>query len=918
MPDNLLSLKSRVSGSVNTTDQRLKAVQSAVESTNPQGELGKLQGTLVGHGSRGPVTGFVRLLNSSHGSQDLLLQSRGGWGMFWTSNRNRETAQALLTLAQREGIRDADLEAYLAGKIRSGDKINAQTLSGHLERALKAANEAGNQQLVNPPPPEGGQQSDGVRPSSQQLPLQDQPDLIQDSNQDPVAEQQLGEQPLPFQQPQPDAERPDPLIDRPLSNQLPSEQNPSVPADNDDQLTEPEQLNPSRLSLDSNRFVPYNYEIDPEGDLEQQWDFGRQNDEHRDSIFTDSGKLPRIVSYRPDDDSGLDPDPNLIPDPNPIPNPKPIPIPIPDTIDESYSQDDEIELKPQSDEIDQRKLHAAALRREFLQAAEKGLGDLSRKFSALEGERNALETNLEEFRQEWLEHVETASGALQFQRDAVAAEGFSKSAENLNAAILDLQGELLQASETLAKLQKEGEEVLAAEKLAPNPAEDQRVKNLLSFYDEWTTYFNKSLDAQKENTELLESLAVELQDLSDQTISEFNRVNSDRNSELQKLLTPLQRRLTRIETRVAELKEGQEDAIRRRNIGDLREANELMESRHIELKGSPGGEPPGLVKELTEFRDKANKRLNEFKNMGLTDDPSADYAQPFNALYDWAVQAIEQGEALQKQAIARELPASNPIGTADTSRSVASDNATSESAEREAVSAQLSNSRKEMRENARRVVNETLINLQTEARDFANFKSLATKMTDGVQLKELGRMYESLIAEHASSGARSIEPEGERKRLIETIRFIRDTFHALDSWQTDSRAQSVLTQHQSDLLLRQLDLTRQQSDLASMQEERNVRLEDAKRNHLALKTASELAGALGEEAYAAIDAEENPSDEERALESQIAETSTFVNDLTAGIRANLQAREAAATWRDQVDDLTSDYIESVGEMKFGE
>jgi hypothetical protein len=919
VPDNLLSLKSRVSGSVNTTDQRLEAVKSAVENANLQGGLGTLQGTLVGHGGRRPVTGFVRLLNSSHGSQDLLLQSRGGWGMFWTSNRNRETAQALLTLAQREGISDAGLQAYLEGKIRSGDKINAQTLSGHLELALKAANEAGNQQLVNPPP-EGGQQSDGVRPSSQQLPLQGQPDLIQDFNQDPVPEQQLGEQPpLPLQQPQPNSELPDPLIDRPLSNQLPSEQqNPSVPADNDDQLTEPEQLNPSRLSLDSNRFVPYNDEIDPEGDLEQQWDFGRQNDEHRDSIFTDSGKLPRIVSYRPDDDSGLDPDPNLIPDPNPIPNPKPLPIPIPDTIDESYSQDDEIELKPQSDEIAQRKLHAAARRREFLHAAEKGPPDLSREFSALQEERNALETNLEEFRQEWLKHVETASGALQFQRDAVAAEGFSKSAENLNAAILDLQGELLQASETLAKLQKEGEEVLAAEKLAPNPAEDQRVKKLLNFYDDWTTYFNKSLDAQDQNTELLESLSGELRDLSDRTISEFNRVNSDRNSELQKLLTPLQRQLTWIETRVTELKEGQEDAIRRRNIDELSWANKSMESRHIELEGSPGGEPPGLVKELTEFRDKANQRLNEFKNMGLTDDPLADYAQPFNALYDWAVQAIEQGEALQKQAIARELPASNPIGTADTSRSVASDNATSESAEREAVSAQLSNSRKEMREKALRVVNETLINLQTEARDFANFKSLATKMTNGVQLKELRGMYETLIAEHASSGARSIEPEGERKRLIETIRFIRDTFHDLDSWQTDSIAQSVLTQHQNEQMLRQLDLARQQSELASMQAERNVRLEDAKGNYLALKRASELAGALEEEAYAAIDAEEKPSAEELALESQIAETSTFVNDLTAGIRANLQAREAAATWRDRVDDLTRDHIESVGEMKFGE
>jgi hypothetical protein len=103
-----------------------------------------------------------------------------------------------------------------------------------------------------------------------------------------------------------------------------------------------------------------------------------------------------------------------------------------------------------------------------------------------------------------------------------------------------------------------------------------------------------------------------------------------------------------------------------------------------------------------------------------------------------------------------------------------------------------------------------------------------------------------------------------------------------------------------------------------MQAERNVRLEDAKGNYLALKRASELAGALEEEAYAAIDAEEKPSAEELALESQIAETSTFVNDLTAGIRANLQAREAAATWRGRVDDLTSDYIESVGEMKFGE
>jgi hypothetical protein len=223
-----------------------------------------------------------------------------------------------------------------------------------------------------------------------------------------------------------------------------------------------------------------------------------------------------------------------------------------------------------------------------------------------------------------------------------------------------------------------------------------------------------------------------------------------------------------------------------------------------------------------------------------------------------------------------------------------------------------------MRENAQRVVNETLINLQTEARDFANFKSLATKMTDGVQLKELRGMYETLIAEHASSGARSIEPEGERKRLIETIRFIRDTFHDLDSWQTDSIAQSVLTQHQNEQMLRQLDLAGQQSDLASMQAERNVRLEDAKGNYLALKRASELAGALEEEAYAAIDAEEKPSAEELALESQIAETSTFVNDLTAGIRANLQAREAAATWRGRVDDLTSDYIESVGEMKFGE
>ena len=912
MPDNLLPLGSRVSGSVNTTAQRLEAVKSAVGSANLQGGLGTLQGTLVGHGGRGPVTGFVRLLNSSHGNRDLTLQSRGGWGMFWTSNRNRETAQALLTLAQREGIRDADLEAYLAGKIRSGDKINAQTLSGHLERALKAANEAGSQQFLNPPPqPEVGQQSNGVRPSSQQLPLQDQPDLIQDSNQDPVAEQQLGEQPLPFQQPQPDAERPDPLIDRPLSNQLPSEQNPSVPADNDDQLTEPEQLNPSRLSLDSNRFVPYNYEIDPEGDLEQQWDFGRQNDEHRDSIFTDSGKLPRIVSYRPDDDSGLDPDPN------PIPNPKPIPIPIPDTIDESYSQDDEIELKPQSNEIENRKQHANARQTEFLQAAEKGRLDLSRDFSALQEKRNALEADLEEFRQGWLVHVETASGALQFQRDAAAAELFSEGAEVLNAAILDLQRELLQASETLAKLQKEGEEVLAAEKLVPNPAEDQRVKKLLSFYDDWTTYFNESLDAQEENTVLLESLAVELRGVSDQTISEFNRVNSDRNSELQKLLTPLQRRLTRIETRVAELKEDQEDAIRRRNIDDLRWANISMESRHIELKGSPGGETPGLVNELTEFRDEANKRLNEFKNMGLTD-PLADYAQPFNALYDWAVQAIEQGEALQKQAIARELPASNPIGTADTNRSVASDNATSESAEREAVSAQLSNSRKEMRDNALRVVNETLINLQTEARDFERFESLATRMTGGVQLRELGGMYESLIAEHASSGARSIEPEGERKRLIETIKVIRDTFHALDSWQTDSIAQSVLTQHQSERLHRQLDLARQQSELASMQAERNVRLEDAKGNYLALKKASELAGALEEEAYAAIDAEENPSDEERALESQIADTSTFVNDLTAGIRANLQAREAAATWRDEVDDFTRDYIESVVKMKFGE
>jgi hypothetical protein len=901
-----------VSGSVNTTAQRLEAVKSAVGSANLQGGLGTLQGTLVGHGGRGPVTGFVRLLNSSHGNRDLTLQSRGGWGMFWTSNRNRETAQALLTLAEREGISDAGLQAYLAGKIRSGDKINAQTLSGHLERALKAANEAGSQQFLNPPPqPEVGQQSNGVRPSSQQLPLQDQPDLIQDSNQDPVAEQQLGEQPLPFQQPQPDAERPDPLIDRPLSNQLPSEQNPSVPADNDDQLTEPEQLNPSRLSLDSNRFVPYNYEIDPEGDLEQQWDFGRQNDEHRDSIFTDSGKLPRIVSYRPDDDSGLDPDPN------PIPNPKPIPIPIPDTIDESYSQDDEIELKPQSDEIDQRKLHAAALRREFLQAAEKGLGDLSRKFSALEGERNALETNLEEFRQEWLEHVETVSGALQFQRDAAGAEGFSKSAESLNAAILDLRGELLQASETLANLQKKGEEVLAAEKLVPNPAEDQRIKDLLSFYDDWTTYFNESLDAQEENTVLLESLAVELRGVSDQTISEFNRVNSDRNSELQNRLTPLQRRLTWIETRVAELKEYQEDAIRRRNIGELSWANESMKTRHIELKGSPGGETPGLVNELTKFRDEANKRLNEFRNMGLTD-TSADYAQPFNALYDWAVQAIEQGEALQKQAIARELPASNPIGTADTSRSVASDNATSESAEREAVSAQLSNSRKEMRENALRVVNETLINLQTEARDFERFESLATRMTGGVQLRELGGMYESLIAEHARSGARSIAPEGERKRLIETIEFIRDTFLDLDSWQTDSRARSVLTQHQSELQLRQLDLAHQQSELASRQEERNVRLEDAQRNYLALKEAPEIAAAQLDEALDAIDAEENPSAEELALESRIAETSTFVNDLTAGIRANLQAREAAATWIDQVDNLTRDYIDSVVKMKFGE
>ena len=912
MPDNLLPLGSRVSGSVNTTAQRLEAVKSAVGSANLQGGLGTLQGTLVGHGGRGPVTGFVRLLNSSHGNRDLTLQSRGGWGMFWTSNRNRETAQALLTLAEREGIRDADLEAYLAGKIRSGDKINAQTLSGHLERALKAANEAGSQQFLNPPPqPEVGQQSNGVRPSSQQLPLQDQPDLIQDSNQDPVAEQQLGEQPLPFQQPQPDAERPDPLIDRPLSNQLPSEQNPSVPADNDDQLTEPEQLNPSRLSLDSNRFVPYNYEIDPEGDLEQQWDFGRQNDEHRDSIFTDSGKLPRIVSYRPDDDSGLDPDPN------PIPNPKPIPIPIPDTIDESYSQDDEIELEPQSNEIAHRKQHANARQTEFLQAAEKGLEDLDPKFSALKEKQKALEADLEEFRQEWLKHVETESGALQFKRDAAADERFWEGVEGLNAAILDLQGELSQASETLAKLQKEGEEVLAAEKLVPNPAEDQRVKKLLSFYDDWTTYFNESLDAQEENTVLLESLAVELQDLSDQTISEFNRVNSDRNSELQKLLTPLQRRLTRIETRVAELKEDQEDAIRRRNIGDLSWANESMKTRHIELKGSPGGETPGLVNELTKFRDDANKRLNEFKNMGLTD-PLADYAQPFNALYDWAVQAIEQGEALQKQAIARELPASNPIGTADTSRSVASDNATSESAEREAVSAQLSNSRKEMRDNALRVVNETLINLQTEARDFERFESLATRMTGGVQLRELEGMYERLIAEHARSGARSIAPEGERKRLIDTIEFIRDTFHALDSWQTDSIAQSVLTQHQSERLHRQLDLTRQQSELASMQAERNVRLEDAKGNYLALKKASELAGALEKEAYAAIDAEEKPSAEELALESRIAETSTFVNDLTAGIRANLQAREAAATWRGEVDDLTRDYIESVVKMKFGE
>jgi hypothetical protein len=223
-----------------------------------------------------------------------------------------------------------------------------------------------------------------------------------------------------------------------------------------------------------------------------------------------------------------------------------------------------------------------------------------------------------------------------------------------------------------------------------------------------------------------------------------------------------------------------------------------------------------------------------------------------------------------------------------------------------------------MREKALRVVNETLINLQTEARDFANFKSLATKMTNGVQLKELRGMYETLIAEHASSGARSIEPEGERKRLIETIRFIRDTFHDLDSWQTDSIAQSVLTQHQNEQMLRQLDLAGQQSELASMQAERNVRLEDAKGNYLALKRASELAGALEEEAYAAIDAEEKPSAEELALESQIAETSTFVNDLTAGIRANLQAREAAATWRDRVDDLTRDHIESVGEMKFGE
>ncbi|MFZ9625797.1 MAG: hypothetical protein ACO3AD_11095, partial [Burkholderiaceae bacterium] len=368
---------------------------------------------------------------------------------------------------------------------------------------------------------------------------------------------------------------------------------------------------------------------------------------------------------------------------------------------------------------------------------------------------------------------------------------------------------------------------------------------------------------------------------------------------------------------VAELKEYQEDAIRRRNIDDLRWANGSMENRRIELEGPPGGEPPGLVKELTEFRDEANKRLNEFKNMGLTD-PLADYAQPFNALYDWAVQAIEQGEALQKQAIARELPASNPIGTADTNRSVASDNATSESAEREAVSAQLSNSRKEMRDNALRVVNETLINLQTEARDFERFESLATRMTGGVQLRELEGMYERLIAEHASSGARSIAPEGERKRLIETIKVIRDTFHALDSWQTDSRARSVLTQHQSELQLRQLDLARQQSELASMQAERNVRLEDAKGNYLALKKASELAGALEKEAYAAIDAEENPSDEELALESQIAETSTFVNDLTAGIRANLQAREAAATWRDEVDDFTRDYIESVVKMKFGE
>ncbi|MFM8549015.1 MAG: hypothetical protein ACKODB_15620, partial [Betaproteobacteria bacterium] len=154
----------QATGARNDSAARAERVENALTGLQPVSiDAQRLADTLISPETGTPISGYIRLINSNHSDRNLELKNESGWA-FWRPNRNKETAQALISLLKREGIADKPLRDFLDSAKTNGSRIRIDKLQPLLNAAIQAR--LAPQQIASVYDGPGQQRQSAMRPSS--------------------------------------------------------------------------------------------------------------------------------------------------------------------------------------------------------------------------------------------------------------------------------------------------------------------------------------------------------------------------------------------------------------------------------------------------------------------------------------------------------------------------------------------------------------------------------------------------------------------------------------------------------------------------------------------------------------------------------------------------------------------------------